>query len=202
MVASEGKKAKSVGFSERIKEGWQGSMRSLGRVEEEGERLLKGIGEFSEKVVPEGHRKALEELVKDAVNYVGQLNDSVEENTRKILERLNVPTRKELDEFNKRVQVLVEDAVKARIERLRVPSGKDLDQLGKQMKRNVEEQTLKVFGRLNIATRKDVDAVIKEVNKLRKDVNAIMNTAAAAPRKPAAVKKKTNKKAGVKKTGK
>jgi len=193
------KGSRTDGFSDRIKNGWKGSIRSLERVEAEGEKLLRNLAELAEKVVPEGHGKALEDLAKDAMKYVGQINAGLEENTRKVLENLNIPTRKELDEYNKRIHVLVEEAVKARIERLRVPSGKDLDQLGRQMKKNVEEQTLKVFGRLNIATRKDVDAVVKELRKLRKDVNDLMKPA-AAPKKAAAAPKKAVKKAAVKKT--
>jgi len=166
-------------------------MRSLERIEAEGERLLKSVAEFAERYVPEPHRKAVEELAKDAVKYVGQLNASMEENAKKLVEKLNVPTRKELDEYNKKIHLLIEENVRTRIEKLRVPSGKELDQMGKQMRKNVEEQTLKVLGRLNIATKKDVDSVALEVKKLRKDVSAIRNPVAAS--KGTASRKKTSK---------
>lgn len=181
---------KGAGIAERIKDGWEGSMRSLERLEAEGERLLKSVGDFAEKYVPEGHRKAVEDLARDAMKYLGQINAGLEENTKKIVERLNIPSKNEFDEYNKRMHSLIEETVKGRIERLRLASGKDLDRMGQQMKKNVEEQTLKVFDRLNIATRRDVDQVAREVKKLRKDLDDLLKPKAA---KKSVARKKTAK---------
>jgi len=74
-----------------------------------------------------------------------------------------------------------------RLEKVKVPSAKEWDQVGKQVRKNAEEQTLKVLGRLNIATKKDVDSVVKEVKKLRKDVNNLLKP--AQPKKAAGKKK-------------
>jgi hypothetical protein len=180
-------KSKSTGgFSERIKEGLDGSKRSLERIEAEGEKLLRNVGELAEKYVPDTQRRAIEDLAKDVLRYIGQINTTVEENTKKLIEKLNIPTKKELEEYNRKVHSLIEENVRTRIDKLKVPSAKEMDQLGKQMKKNVEEQTVKVLGRLNIATKKDMETVVKDLKKLRKDVNSILKpspTPAKAPQK-------------------
>ena len=172
-----------------IKGGLDGSKRSLERIEAEGEKLLKSVGDFADKHVPESQKKAVEDLAQQALKYFGQINITVEENTKKVVEKLNFPSKKELEDYNKKIRALVEENVKTRVEKLKVPTGKEFDNLSKQMKKNADEQVKKVMARLNIATKKDVESVAKDVKRLRKDVNTILKP--AAPKKKAPHKKPT-----------
>jgi len=172
------KKAPKGGFSEILKGGLDGSKRSLERIEAEGEKLLKNLSDFADKHIPESQKKAVDDLSQQAVKYFGQINVAVEESTKRVVEKINVPTKKEFDEYNKKVRGLIEETVKVRLEKLKVPTGKEFDSLSKQMKKNADEQIKKVLGRLNIATKKDVETVAKDVKKLRKEVKAIAKPAA------------------------
>ena len=185
-MAKAGKKDVKGGISGMLKEGLDGSRRSLSRIEAEGERLLKGVVDLTEKYVPEAQRKAIEDLTQEARKLFNQMNESIEENTKKVVDRLNLPTKKDLEDYNKKVRVLIEENVTNRLEKLKVPTGKEFDAMGKQLKGNLDDQVKKGLSRLNIATKKDVDSVTKDVKKLRKDVNAML--------KPAAPKKKAVKK--------
>ncbi len=186
-MAKAGKKDVKSGIQGMIKEGLDGSRRSLSRIEAEGERLLKGVADLADKYVPEAQRKAIEDLTQEARKLFNQMNESIEDSTKKMVDRLNLPTKKDLDDYNKRVRVLIEENVTVRLEKLKVPTGKDFDAMGKQLRTNLDEQVNKGLTRLNIATKKDVNTVTKDVKKLRKDVNTLL--------KPVAPKKKAVKKA-------
>ena len=176
------------GLSDRIRGGLEGSRKSLERIESEGEKLLKSMMELADKYVPDSQLKAVEDLGQDARRLFVQWNQAIEENTKKVVDALNVPTKKDLEVYNRRLRDLVDEHVTARIEKLKVPTGRDFEAMGRQLRANVEEQAKKLWGQLNIATRKDVDAVAKEVKAVRKDVDKLMK--GTAPRKTAATQKK------------
>lgn len=189
---------KRIGLSDRIREGFGGSWRSLSRIEAEGEHLVKGLVGALEKHGIDASTKAFQDLGRDARNFFNQLNESIEEGAEKVLQRLNVPTKEDLDLYNKKAKALIDDNVRARMEKLKVPTGKDLDAMTKQIRGSLEEQVRKGIGRLNLATRKDVEAVAKDVKKLQGDI-AKMHKAGASKSKKAATK---SAKAAPKKTGK
>ena len=192
------------GISEMIREGFEESWRSLSRIEAEGEKLIRGLFEVAEKYGLDAGAKALEDLGRDARAFLNQLNEAIEENAQKVIEGLNVPTRADMDLYNRKMRTLIDENVKARLEKLKVPSGKDFDAMGRQLKGNLAEQVSKGLGRLNLATRKEMDAVVRDVKQLRKDVTKLSKMSGsgkksspkkAAPKKKVARKKATRKKA-------
>ena len=190
-----------LGISEMIREGFEESWRSLSRIEAEGEKLIRGLFEVAEKYGLDAGAKAVEDLGRDARAFLNQLNEAIEENTQKVLEGLNVPTRADLDLYNRKMRTLIDENVKARLEKLRVPSGKDFDAMGRQLKGNLEEQVSKGLGRLNLATRKEMDAVVRDLTKLRKDVTKLSKISGSGKKKTSpkkAVQKKAAKKKKVK----
>lgn len=164
-----------MGISEMIRGGLEESWRSLSKIEAEGEKLVKGLAGTLEKNGIDASGKAVEDLGRDARAFMNQVNQSIEERAEKVLERLNVPTRE------------------------------DLDSMAKQLRGNLEEQVRKGIGRLNLATRKEVETVAKDLKKLQKDIANLSRAAApkspkAAPKKAkAAPAKKTTAKKSAKK---
>ena len=183
----KGKNDVKSGITGMLKEGLEGSRRSLSRIEAEGERLLKRILDLSDRYIPESQRKAVEDLAQDLRRLFNQLNQAVEENTKRMIERLNIPTRKDLEEYNKRVRLLIEESVRTRLEKLKVPTKVDLDEMGKQLRKGLDEQIKKALSRLDIATGKELAGLRKEVARLRKDLDKLS-------KKPASQKKKTSSK--------
>jgi len=190
-----------MGISNRIREGVEDSWRSLSKIEAEGEKLVRGLAGTLEKHGIDGSTKAIEDLGRDARGFLSQLNQSIEEGAEKVLEGLNVPTREDLELYNRRVRALIDENVTSRLEKLKVPTGKDLDSMARQLRANVEEQVRKGIGRLNLATRKEVETVAKDLKKLQKDVVNLRKAGAskkakpvpkkAAPKKARAAAKKT-----------
>ena len=80
MEEKEGKQEK-MGISDRIREGFEESWRSLSRVETEGEKLIRGLVEVAEKYGLDAGTKAVEDLGRDARVFLNQLNEAIEENT-------------------------------------------------------------------------------------------------------------------------
>jgi len=192
------RKKEKTGISEKIREGFEESWRSLSRIESEGEKLIRGLVDVAEKYGLDPGTKAVEDVGRDARAFLNQLNEAIEENTQKVLEGLNVPTRADLDLYNRKMKALIDENVKARLERLKVPSGKDFDAMGRQLRGNLEEQVRKGLGRLNLATQKEVDAVVTDLRELRKDVARLSKTSGS--RKPkASPKKAATRKAAPKK---
>jgi polyhydroxyalkanoate synthesis regulator phasin len=192
------RKEEKAGISEMIREGFEESWRSLSRIETEGEKLIRGLVDVAEKYGLDAGTKAVEEVGRDAREFLNQLNEAIEENTQKVLEGLNVPTRADLDLYNRKMKTLIDENVKARLEKLKVPSGKDFDAMGRQLRGNLEEQLRKGLGRLNLATRKEVDAVVADLRKLRKDV-AKLSKASVSSKKKASPGKTTKRKTAPKK---
>jgi polyhydroxyalkanoate synthesis regulator phasin len=191
-------KQEKLGISEMIREGFEESWRSLSRIEAEGEKLIRGLIEVAEKYGLDAGTKAVEDLGRDARSFLNELNETIEENTQKVLDGLNVPTRADLDLYNRKMKTLIDENVKARLEKLRVPSGKDFDAMGKQLKGNLAEQVSKGLGRLNLATRKEMDAVVRDLKQLRKDVTKLSKMGGLGKKK-ASPKKAVKKKAAPKK---
>ncbi len=162
-------------FKERLV-GLQGA---LGKIDVDGEGLLKGVTVLAERVVPEVKNINFESLAAQAFSM---LNQAAGENRKQVLDRLNLPSKKEMDEYNKILKTMIEEAVRSSLERLTVPTGKDLDVLGKQLRINLDEQMKKGLTRLNIATRKDIQSLSREIKKLQKEVAALKG----AKKKPAA----------------
>jgi BMFP domain-containing protein YqiC len=181
------------GLSDRIRGGLEGSLRSFGRIEAEGEKVVRGLVDLAEKYGLDSRTKAIEDLRRDARGLLNQLNETVEESTKRVLERLNVPTKEDLDLYNKKLKVLIDQNVIARLEKRKVPSGRDFESMARQLSASLEEQVRKGLARLNLATRKDVETVAADLRKLRKTVDKLTRTAAtveskAAPKKPASKK--------------
>ncbi len=181
---------KRIGISDRIREGFGESWRSLSRIEAEGEQLMKGLAGLLEKHGIDASTKAFQELGRDARTFLNQLNESIEENAEKVMQRLNVPTREDLDLYNRKARALIDENVKSRMEKLKVPTGKDLDAMTRQIRSGLEEQVRKGMGRLNLATRKDVEKVARDVKKLREDLAGmrkagVSKSTGAAPGKTA-----------------
>jgi len=194
------RKQEKTGISEMIREGFEESWRSLSRIETEGEKLIRGLVDVAEKYGLDAGTKAVEDVGRDARAFLNQLNEAIEENTQKVLEGLNVPTRADVDLYNRKMKALIDENVKARLEKLKVPSGKDFDAMGRQLRGNLEEQVRKGLGRLNLATRKEVDAVVTDLKILRKDVAKLSKTSGlskskASPKKAAKRKTAPKKKA-------
>ncbi len=137
-----------MGISNRIREGFEESWRSLSKIEAEGEKLVKGLAGTLEKHGIDASTKAVEDLGRDARVFMNQLNESIGESATKVLEGLNVPTRE------------------------------DFDSMSKQLRGNLEEQVRKGIGRLDLASRKEVDRVAKDLKKLQKDVINLRKAAA------------------------
>ena len=152
-----------MGISNRIREGFEESWRSLSKIEAEGEKLVKGLAGTLEKHGIDASTKAVEDLGRDARVFMNQLNESIGESATKVLEGLNVPTRE------------------------------DFDSMSKQLRGNLEEQVRKGIGRLDLASRKEVDTVAKDLKKLQKDVINLRKAAAPKEAKAAAKKKVAKK---------
>jgi len=174
-----------TGISNRIREGGEDSWRSLSRIEAEGEKLVRGLAGTLEKHGIDASTKVVEDLGRDARGFLSQLNQSIEEGAEKVLEGLNVPTREDLELYNRRVRALIDENVTSRLEKLKVPTGKDIDSMARQLRANVEEQVRKGLGRLNLATRKEVETVAKDLKKLQKDVVNLRKAGASKKTKPA-----------------
>lgn len=184
-----------MGLAGKIREGFGESLRSLSKIEDEGEKLFRGLVDMVEKVGLDAGTKAVEDLRRDAQAFLNQLNETIEERAQAVLEGLNVPTRQDLEQYNRKMRTLIEDHLTARMERLKVPTGREFDAMAKQLRVNLEEQISKGLHRLNVATKKDVDTVAADVKSLKKDVAGLAR--AKVTKKPAAAKtvaKKTSAK--------
>jgi polyhydroxyalkanoate synthesis regulator phasin len=193
-----------VGISDRIRSGFEDSWRSLSKIEAEGEKLIRSLAEMGEKYGLDAGTKVVDELGQEARVFLKQLNETVEETTEKVLEGLNIPTKEDLDLYNRRIKTLVDENVKSRLEKLRVPTGRDLDLLAKQLRGNLEDQVKKGMGRLNLATRKDVEVVAKDLKSLRKEVAKLSKAKGSSktrvgPKKVVSKKKAVSKKKTVSK---
>jgi polyhydroxyalkanoate synthesis regulator phasin len=202
----EKEKENKAGVSERIRESFGESLRSLSKIEAEGEKLVKGLVGTLEKVGIDAGTKAVEDFGRDSRAFLKQLNESIEEGAAKVLEGLNIPSREDLDQVNRRVKALIDEHVRLRLEKLRVPTGKDMDAMARHLRENLEEQVRKGLGRLNLATRKDMEALVKDLRKLREDVARLhpkraskathataRSEAQRAPKKTAATRKRPAK---------
>ncbi|MEW6441902.1 MAG: phasin family protein [bacterium] len=107
MRAEAGKDAKVV-FSEFLKGGLENSRRTLTRLETEGEKLVRRIAKVSEKYVPESQRKQLDEWAAEAGRIYGEFQKVFEQNTRKMMERLNSPARNVGDQLRKNLDTRIE----------------------------------------------------------------------------------------------
>jgi len=162
-MSKKEKREEKMGISNRIREGFEESWRSLSKIEAEGEKLAKGLVGTLEKYGIDASTKAVEDLGLDARAFLNQLNKSVEESAEKVLEGLNVPTRE------------------------------DLDSMARQLRGNLEEQVRKGLGRLNLATRKEVEAVAKDLKKLEKDVVKLSKAGASKKATPVSKKPASKK---------
>lgn len=160
----------------------ESSKRSLGRIEEEGERLVRRFVEIAERYVPESQRKHLEELAVEAVQFFGQLPGNVEENTRKVIEKLNLPTRKDLEDYNRKMRQQVEEIFRARLEKLKVLRAAEIEQIGKLIRQNLDDRLGKGLTRLKIATKADVEVLAAELKNLKVVVEKLEKAAAAKPK--------------------
>jgi BMFP domain-containing protein YqiC len=199
-MSMEERHERKAGISGRIRESFEGSWRSLSKIEAEGEKLVRGLVGLMEKYGVDASTKAVDDLRQDARDFLKQLNESFEESAEKFMEGLNVPTREDLDQYNRKVKALIDENVKSRLEKLKVPTGKDLDVMSKQLRGSLEEQVRKGLGRLNLATREELDAVAKDLKKLRQEVAKLHKSDATKTAKPAAKKPASAKAATARKT--
>jgi len=172
-MENESKGSQKRAITEFIKEGIEESRRSLSRIEAEGEKFMKSLLDLADKYIPEIQRKAFEELTVDARKFFAQLNKTVEESTKKAVERLSLPTREDLENYNKIIRQAIDENVAKRLEMLKVPSAKELDLLGKQLRKNAEETVQKGLTRLNIATKKELDTLSRDVEKIKISMNSL-----------------------------
>lgn len=186
MSGEETRESKSS-LVELFRQRLENSKRSLGRIEEEGEKLVKRFVELAEKYVPENQRKHLEELALETVQFFGQLPASVEENTRKVVEKLNLPTRKDLEDYNRKMKQQVEEIVRTRLEKLKGLRAGEIEQIGKLVRQSLDDRLGKGLTRLKIATKADVDALAGELKSLRAAVENLEK--AAAPKSKTSAKK-------------
>ena len=149
---------------EVIEESREASRRSLDRIEGEGERFLNVLLDIAEKYIPETHQKAVENLAQQTLRLFNQLNKSIEENAKKTVERLNIPTKKDLEEYNK-----------------------EFNATAHRLRKNIDEQLKKGLRRFNIASKKELEEVAKEVKRLREEIDGQFKK--TAPKKTAASKK-------------
>ncbi len=187
-MAEKSRKKGKARISGMIREGLEGSWRSFNKLEVEGEKLVKGLVETLEKQGLVAGTKAVEDLGRDARAFLQQLNNSIEERAQGILEGLNVPTKEDLEQYNRKVKALIDENVTSKLEKLKVPTGKELDSLVKQLRGNMGEQIQKGLGRLNLATRKDVEAVSKDLKRLQKEVARLSKAGASKKAKGTAAK--------------
>ena len=187
-MASKSQEDTRRALSDLLREGLEGSRHSLTRIEEKGEEIVRRMADLSEKFVPEKQRRHFDELAVEAGKLFGHVQQSVEEHAKKIVERLNIPTRNDLDDNNKKLRNQVEEVVRIRLEKLRVLTAKEFELMSKQMKRNLDEQMGKGLTRLNIATRDDVDALSMEIRNLRERLPGPAKATSPKPR-PSAKKK-------------
>ena len=83
-------------------------------------------------------------------NFGCQFNKSIEENTKKVVQRLNIPTRKDFEEYNKK-----------------------LDTATRKLRENVDEGVKRSLNRLHVATSGEVQELARAVGGLREEVNAL-----------------------------
>lgn len=178
MSEQESKEGK-VSLAEVLRQRLENSKRSLGRIEEEGEKLVRRLVDLAEKYVPENQRKHLEELAVEALQFFGKLPGNVEENTRKVIEKLNLPTRQDLEDYNRKMKQQVEEIVRTRLEKLKVLRAGEIEQIGKLVRQSLDERLGKGLTRLKIATKADVDALAGELKSLKAAVENIEKAAAA-----------------------
>jgi preprotein translocase subunit SecA len=157
----------------------ESSKRSLGRIEQEGEKLVRRFVEIAERYVPESQRKRLEELAVEAVQFFGQIPGNVEENTRKVIEKLNLPTRKDLEDYNRKMRQQMEEIVRARLEKLKVLRAAEIEQIGKLIRQSLDDRLGKGLTRLKIATKADVEALSAELKNLKGVVEKLEKATAA-----------------------
>ena len=132
-------------------------------IESEGEKLLKGMFDLFEKHVPVANRKAREDALRQAKKLLSEWDRVIEEQTRKLIERLNVPTRDELKEYERKIETAAQ-----------------------HLRKNMDEHLKRGLSRLDIATKTEVKEVVKAVDKLRKDVNKIVPPPPRKPKRKAA----------------
>jgi len=132
------------------KEGPEASGGSQSRMEAEGERFLKTLSALLEKYMPEPRRKALENLAEQGRRLLSQANKSIEENTGRVVQRLNIPTRQDFEEYNKK-----------------------LDTATRKLRENMGAGVKRGLNRLHVATSSEVEDLARAVGRLREEVNAL-----------------------------
>jgi DNA anti-recombination protein RmuC len=122
-------------------------------MEAEGERLVKGFMALVQKHVPETQRKAFERLAQQAVNLLSQSNKAMEESAKRVIERLNLPTRKDFETYNRKLEAVT-----------------------KKWREGVEGGVQKGLSPFHTRTRRELDNLAKGVGKLREDVDALLES--------------------------
>ena len=84
---------------------------------------MKTLLTLMEKYIPESQRKALENLAEQGRRLLSQFNKSTEENTKKVVQRLNLPTRK--------LRENVDEGVKRSLNRLHVATSSEVQELAR-----------------------------------------------------------------------
>lgn len=197
MEDKESKQGK-MGISEKIRGGLEESWRSLSKIEAEGEKVVRGLVALAEQYGLDAGTKSVQDVGRDIRAFLNQLNDTIEQSAHRAFQGLNLPTREDLDLYNRKVKNLIDEHVTARLEKLRVPTGRDLDSMAKMLMGNMEEQVRKGLERFDLASRKDVETLAKDLKKLRQNVAELRK--ADVPKKTETTPAKAaTKKAGSKK---
>lgn len=133
---------------------------SLPRFAAEGEKLVAGVFGLLEKCVPADRRGTLDGVAKQSQALLERWTRSVEKHAREIVGKLDLPTKQELEKYEKR-----------------------LEAVSHQARESLDAQIRKALNRLDVATKKDVQELSAAVAKLKKDLAQTRAKAGAPPRK-------------------
>ena len=146
----------------------------LQEVEKVGEQVVLDILERLGNHVPEKEIRAAKQLVKDARHWTRSLRGAAEETAKKTVEQMRIPSRKELEQVEKRVRKAIETTTQDILERRRTATRKDIEDMAGMLKTAVTEEIRKSEQRHDVTSlREEVKQVALEVRALRKEVEKI-----------------------------
>ena len=120
------------------------------RIETEGERIITRFIDLLEEHLPKERTQRLEEFKQQTGIFLKNLSHAVDESASKTVERLNLPTRTEWDEYRKKVE-----------------------ETTRHWRANLDDPVRRALSLLDILSREDIDEIRKEVKGLKKRVDAM-----------------------------
>jgi polyhydroxyalkanoate synthesis regulator phasin len=157
---TEQKKNKSGQNSHASEKDKPGSGFSLSRIEAEGERFLKEILGLFEKTIPEDKKHVFDNVAEKTRIFLDRVGRNIEAQAKELLEKLDLPTKQDLEGYEKK-----------------------LENVSLQLKKNLDEQFRKTLNRLDIATKEDIDNLAEAIKRLEKDLAKSLLKPSAAPKK-------------------